>query len=401
MTKTHPINYLLIAGIILLSATNIHLPYIPVTLGAILLLIFSVLSFTVGIEVTPPLKIFMGLFATMGICFGIGFAMHYSSFQNVSYTAWHDILAYMLIFVVVLALGCNKLKLNTCIKASCIIIPIFYFSIAFFPHLWYQHHRLAGLAQNPNQFGLALLPIPLTIIYFFKTSNYKIKFMMEISFIICILLAYLTQTHALILAWSLILVLYIMYISVKTIRQHTTRRAFITLVLLALTFFTLLTLWAVYHFNLALHLFSLYSAEPHLRLHLLHEALGLVHKSMAFGFGPGSFLKYSTSVYPNQYEAHNIFIDLMLQGGMISVIVFLTFLVTLLKQSLKVPFGFLIVLSLIVFSLFHYTLRQPILWIYFYWILETALSRSHSPNFQAEPSSPNQPNNKQSTRALT
>jgi len=386
MIKIHPINYLFIFGILLLSATSIHLPYTSITLGAILLLMFSVVSFTIGIKMTPTLKIFIGLFIAIAICFAIGFEAHYSTFEGISYTAWHDTLAYLLIFVTIVALGCDKLKLSTCIKASSIIIPIFYLSTAFFPHLWYQHQRLAGLAQNPNQFALALLPIPLTIIYFFKTANYKTKLMMEISFIACIFLAYLTKTHALILAWLLTLALYIIYVSSKYVLQRITRQWLITITVITIIFFTLFTISLANHFNLALHLFMLTNAEPQLRLHLWSEAIALIQKSVAFGFGPGSFLKYSSSIYPNQYEAHNIFIDLLLQGGIVSVSLFLVFLTVILKQSLKIRLGFFIMLNLIVFSLFHYTFRQPMLWIYFYWILETALSRRYrKPDFNAEP----------------
>lgn len=208
MTKTHPINYLLILSIILLPATRLQIDHSPLTLGAILLVMYCIFAFVIGIKITPSLKLFIKLFSILALCLSAGVIFNAYKLGGVNSKTWHDIFAYGFIVVFILALNCKKVELGKCIKIASIAIPIFYIIFFFDLDYWYQHFRFSGLSKNPNQFGLALLGIPLVIIYHYKSSSHLTRLITIISFILCLMMSYYNMTNALFASWALIITIY-------------------------------------------------------------------------------------------------------------------------------------------------------------------------------------------------
>ena len=118
------------------------------------------------------------------------------------------------------------------------------------------------------------------------------------------------------------------------------------------------------------------------RLHLWSEALNKGLESRLIGFGPGPHLtsKSYKRPPPNKFEAHNTPLDLFAQGGIVAVATFVWLIGSALIGSTRARIPALagLVAGLLVFSMFHYTVRHPIFWFgVVLCLLETAqVSRS-------------------------
>ena len=97
-------------------------------------------------------------------------------------------------------------------------------------------------------------------------------------------------------------------------------------------------------------------------IHGLKTAL----ESPLVGYGPGTVINFPPDFCvdgQNTIDAHNSFIDLLMQAGFLGLILYLVFLKEslVLKNNIYLTIAFL---SLLVFSLSHFVLRQPIFWMY-------------------------------------
>jgi O-antigen ligase len=102
------------------------------------------------------------------------------------------------------------------------------------------------------------------------------------------------------------------------------------------------------------------------RLELWSEALGRTVQSAFLGFGPGPQLtsKAHKRPPPSKFEAHNTFLDLLTQGGLLAVAAFLCICAAALRTAWRARLAGLVALlcALAAFSMFHLVLRQPIFW---------------------------------------
>jgi len=93
-----------------------------------------------------------------------------------------------------------------------------------------------------------------------------------------------------------------------------------------------------------------------------------------FGHGPGAFSWFSDAAMQKGFEdanggfyreeSHNIPIDLLTQGGVLLSAGWAALLLYLLVGAWRIrdSYTFSVVLMLVVFTLFHYHIRQPYLW---------------------------------------
>ncbi|MDB5771724.1 MAG: O-antigen ligase protein, partial [Burkholderia sp.] len=102
------------------------------------------------------------------------------------------------------------------------------------------------------------------------------------------------------------------------------------------------------------------------RLHLWAEAIDKGIQSGLVGFGPGPHLtsKSFKRPPPDKFEVHNTLLDLLTQGGVVAMAAFVWISVTALLAASRAGHPALagLVVGLLVFSMFHYVLRQPIFW---------------------------------------
>lgn len=102
------------------------------------------------------------------------------------------------------------------------------------------------------------------------------------------------------------------------------------------------------------------------RLHLWAEAIEKGKEAMLLGFGPGPHLtsKSFKMPPPNKFEVHNTLLDLLTQAGFVGVMAFLWVTGSALTGVMRAQMPALagLVGGLLVFSMFHYTVRHPIFW---------------------------------------
>ena len=102
------------------------------------------------------------------------------------------------------------------------------------------------------------------------------------------------------------------------------------------------------------------------RLHLWSEAIDKGIQSGLVGFGPGPHLtsKSFKRPPPDKFEVHNTLLDLLTQGGIVAMVAFVWISVTALFVAARAGHPALagLIAGLLVFSMFHYVLRQPMFW---------------------------------------
>jgi hypothetical protein len=88
--------------------------------------------------------------------------------------------------------------------------------------------------------------------------------------------------------------------------------------------------------------------------------------SKLIGFGPGPHLTSKSFKVPppKKFEAHNTLLDLFTQGGLAAVAAFVWLSGSALIGPARAqrPALAALIVGLLVFSMFHYTVRHPIFW---------------------------------------
>lgn len=100
------------------------------------------------------------------------------------------------------------------------------------------------------------------------------------------------------------------------------------------------------------------------RMGLWRNAVTVWKLSPLFGHGPGAF---SYLMAPNEkQEAHNLLLDLLTQVGVVGVALFMALYLRLLVAAVRVrdSFSVAVLIALMIFSLAHFMLRQPIFMLF-------------------------------------
>jgi O-antigen ligase len=102
------------------------------------------------------------------------------------------------------------------------------------------------------------------------------------------------------------------------------------------------------------------------RLELWIEALDRGYQSGLIGFGPGPQL--TSKAYkrppPAKFEAHNTFLDLFVQGGLVALAAFIWVCASAVRGAWRARLAGMLALvcALTAFGAFHFVVRQPIFW---------------------------------------
>jgi O-antigen ligase len=154
-------------------------------------------------------------------------------------------------------------------------------------------------------------------------------------------------------------------------RQLTFRAAFLSIAVLALPFAALAAVpfipAAVYRSEASAQ--NMYNKDDQgsLRFALWREALAKGTDAFLLGFGPGPHLTQTKAwkyAPPHKSESHNTPIELFTQGGLLAVVALLwlytaTFVLACKAKRASVA---ALVCGFVIFGMFHYIIRLPILW---------------------------------------
>ncbi len=239
---------------------------------------------------------------------------------------------------------------------------------------WYWD-RFRGWAENPNQLGFFAIFIALLGLHLADQAATKIERLQALAAILPALVAGLISRSdsfviGLIVSGGLYITLKSMAWLQDTEMAPTLRGAAVALALLALP---LAIMISVPFASAALSSIERVSNQVYAdneqgetRLHLWAEAIDKGIQSGLVGFGPGPHLtsKSFKRPPPDKFEVHNTLLDLLTQGGIVAMVAFVWISATALFAAARSDHPALagLVAGLLVFSMFHYVLRQPIFW---------------------------------------
>lgn len=234
---------------------------------------------------------------------------------------------------------------------------------------WYQAIRFRGWSENPNQLALMLLALPYFCIWSFQRTNSPWhRSWLAACLVISGIAGALSLSEALYLAWgsSLSLCLVISgydYFKSPTSNPLSAIWKKVTLPSLILGIgVAIIVPFALRAAELIAAIYAI-GNQGETRLAIWRHGLEAALHSPVFGLGPGAF---SGHLAPFQgSEAHSTFIDVLSQAGILGLAAYVALLIFVGKRIVAAREVAFIgaFTALVVFSCFHYVLRQPIFWL--------------------------------------
>lgn len=291
------------------------------------------------------------------------------SIFNVREVYIRDIFAYMYCFVITTLVfqhvGFDKVYAISFLKYFLIVSLLYLFLVDvvayFYSGFMYEGFRLAGFSSNPNQLALLVL----------VTFN--------ISFIFC-------KKMMIPRLWRVIIYTFLLYVSLRTVSEALLVAIFLGFV----SYFSIR--FSIYSFTRTGRLYVLISVMLMINLALsyvasfvsyspgeLYEAININNQgddrftlwfnglsslsdSPLFGNGPGAHSGFGGPF--EGVEAHNTFIDMLTQVGLVGFtsFIFLSIYVFLKGGRRAIAYSSFVLASVFSFAQFHFILRQPLFW---------------------------------------
>lgn len=239
---------------------------------------------------------------------------------------------------------------------------------------WYWD-RLRGWAENPNQLGFFALVVSLLGLHLADSADTNKASLLAVGLVIPPLAAgFMSHSDSFTIGMFLSGALFMTLKSVSWLRNPnlapTVRGIAVVLAFLCLplAIFAALPFMSAAIQNIEQSTEQVYgeNEQGDLRIHLWQESIEKGISSNLLGFGPGPHLtsKSYKRPPPNKFEAHNTVLDLFTQGGLVAVAAFAWLSWTSFAGTARAGRPALagLVAGLLVFSMFHYTVRHPIFW---------------------------------------
>lgn len=391
-TRKKTFYLLLPLSLVLIVMTNLRMSFLPIGPGEALLVIWiskeliSLIinrSFSIDRRAGIIVRDFLIIFFVMHLgLISASLTSNYSIGEVIRSQFAHLLSILMLL---ILANPKHFTKLKDYVRTTIVLGTLIFFGLYLLYRyagfttirIMYGGVRFTGGARNPNQLALFLVSLPFLVLYFLveesrNTKKTSVFIFWTILLVIAINLGLATQSDGLYGTWILsvlILITVSIFANLKFPSSLMVMLVFFISILLILVInenYRLLQKFILDWFNEL--------DEGGSRASLWVEGLKQTFKFPLFGLGPGSFIKLSTL----QAESHNTFIDLALQGGYVALIIFMIMLGIIAKGVRKKPILITAFASLIIFSMSHYVLRQPIFWFICSAIVSLNINRTRS-----------------------
>ena len=228
---------------------------------------------------------------------------------------------------------------------------------------WYAH-RFRGPSFNPNRLALYMM----CLIILISQINFRNRFIFFVSLSASVIIAYLTGSDALRLG--------LIATSLSFLFLSSSRSIFFApiaiMILLLILIYVLVNIDFISSFLSQLW----YAASTsNIRVNLLTNGIDAWNNSIAsifFGYGAGAYSGFTSSF--QGWEAHSTVVDLLSISGLIGLFSFyfpaLYAIVIFIKN--KKNFAASAIIGLVIFSLFGYFGRYPLLWFTLYVCLVNA-----------------------------
>lgn len=383
---------LLALGLVITAATQLRVEGLPLGPGELVLLVWLCLAglrqlLSHPLILNPPLTRILAFWFVMvvSLCVGMTVGLVVEPFQDYS-GMLRDTIAYAFVFSFSVMMAATMSDAGDRRQLSWRIVIIGSISLILqigdglvaipMPGVdpWYWD-RLRGWAENPNQLGFFALFIAFLGLHLADQAETKMESFQALGASVPAFVAGLMSGSdsfviGLIVSGGLFFTLKSMAWLQDTEMAPTLRGAAVALALLALP---LAVMISVPFASAALSRIEQVSNQVYAdneqgetRLHLWAEAIDKGIQSGLVGFGPGPHLtsKSFKRPPPDKFEVHNTLLDLLTQGGIVAMVAFVWISATALFTAARAGNSALagLVAGLLMFSIFHYVLRQPIFW---------------------------------------
>jgi O-antigen ligase len=372
-------------AVVLTGATQLRLPGLPIGPGEVLLagwILFVGFLLLRGTVVLSPLFRSLLLYWLLAFALlGLGALMGSATGHQDRETASHDSLA----FVLVAGASCFaalrwddgaepfqlRLARHTffiCTAATFALLVVAHAAMAIGPvRFWYGGVRFAGWAKNPNQMALFALTMPFLGWFLMQQTQGPFRKTVYVAAIGgAIALGLASMSDALRVAWVGTLGTVGGILWLRSIVEGRGRFLFIPYILVPLT---VTSFGVVFGEDFVLKaqevMQRIYEEgeQGEKRFTLWLYGLQAIRQSPLVGFGPGA---YSGMFGPfGGSEAHNSYIDWGMSTGVLGILLHVGLFAWCALRALRAGSLslFAIVEALAIFSLFGYSLRQPIYWL--------------------------------------
>lgn len=403
---------LLALGLVLSTASQLRPAGLPIGPGEVSLVIWIGLMIgeagsLLHSKMTPALSrmCVFWIFFIISLCLGSATAFVISDIHDPNLFI-HDILAYAIVLAVSLLCtvgpdaGCSIPRAAWLLILSSTaflgVQLLTAWGLIAIPHTdpWYWE-RFRGLSDNPNQLAIFCAITTFLSVHFIEhISGLGRKAIAALCAAFSIYVGRLTKsdTYAVILVTGILLFTLLKLRSWLTMPKPSPRRAIagiaiISLPIIAATAFLFANLVEAETFDLMMKMAKGTRQETsqtaNIRLNAWRSAIDRGIESGMLGLGPGPHIeippvlvaarredsepKYIEHPQVNgtpNFEAHNTFLDLFTQGGLIAILSFTWLVGTAFHAAYRMHFDALVVVvwSIIVLSMFHLIIRQPLFW---------------------------------------
>ena len=390
---------LLATGIVMSYASQIEVPGIPYGIGELCLLLWIVLALgrilvEGTVEITPALVRLTWFWGILAVSLGVGTIVGY--FTSVLYPSnvMHDSMAYTLVACVTCLAASEPdahRRLRRCawwvvgIANATFVVQV---GLAFgWIHQsgiepWYWD-RFRGWSSNPNQIALYCAIFGPLALHLATTTEKPVAKLLGLA---CMILPFyigrLTKSdtflYTSVLTWLIFLGLHARtWLMARKGSTSLGRQAAILLIVASLPLTMALSPFGIAGLGNAESFAKSLTKDKggqataqtaELRLTLWGDALETGLASASIGLGPGPHLQRpnlrENGDLPRPFEAHNTFLDLYTQGGLVAVaaLVWLIGTAAYLVWRAKLDALLALTVALVIFSLPHLIIRHPIMW---------------------------------------
>jgi hypothetical protein len=262
------------------------------------------------------------------------------------------ILAVVLMFVITESIKIGLINLRLATLVFLMIFTIINIYVFLFETTKMEEFRYSGFSMNPNQLNIYIVCLMLMLVIF-----RRIFFFFSLPFLVFIGIKTQSDTFSVILVG--IIFTFIFLSIFNSIKIYLSLR----LSIMFIFFITLISLAYYFYYQELIIYLKAADNEDLFRINLLYNALLVILQSPFVGWGAGSF---SGIFFPFEGgEAHNNFLDLSMQFGVIIPIILHYIIFAALFKSIKQKDHLLasIIIAFIISGLFNFLARHFVFWL--------------------------------------
>lgn len=385
-------------GVALTTATQLRPGGVPLGVGEILLLFWSIAVLLLvvwndRIAVPPALRPFAAFWFFSYLFLSLGWTQALLRGLASKYDLY-DAMAYGFVGLITMAILMSPRALNVVSSSVGIVMAVTVLPMTAFlliaatgrfelgPLVLWKG-RFLGWSTNPNQVSLALAPIPFLLMYKLGAAHTRSRRFAYGGLLACAALAGVASlSDALNLAWVVSIGIIVVLHWGSAVRRPALPywTAVVVYILVPLTIAI-----AVVAIGYPMYLSAVDTAESvygegnqgSVRVALWKNGLLALTASPLVGNGPGAFAGIFDPF--TNGEAHNTFIDWSASTGLLGITVYLLLLGWVAWRAWGSGHSSLVaaVVALTIFSTFHFVLRQPLFWFYMIFVAaESQLARA-------------------------